>query len=210
MRRLDSWVLEWMVLAVSLAFGLALLTATAAPSPLPVRPADDQVRVRESGAIALDPSQGARLKQRVKDWDARPVEERRERRARYAAWRALTAAERAQLRAMSEQLASFDAERQRALRSQFEALDQSEQRAWRLGPHLGARYGALQPLLAYVAPDQRAALLAMLRSMPVGQHEDLAVLVQRTPPQQRQALRKDLLALPANQRGAWLRQRLAR
>jgi hypothetical protein len=193
--------------ALALAFGLAALTAMAAPSP--ARPGTEAVRVRESPPKPLEPAQRARLQQRVRAWDALPLEQRLERRERYAAWRALTASERAQLRAMAAQVAGFDPVREQALRSQFEALDQSEQRAWRLGPHLGAHYDALQPLLAYVPPGQRTALLALLRSMPAAQQADLAVLVQRTPPQGRQALRQDLLALPANLRGAWLKQRLA-
>jgi len=208
-RRLESDIRGFAGALLALAFGVAVLTATATAPPPAAPPAAEAVRVRGSLPSPMDPAQRARLQQRVKAWDALPLEQRLERRARYAAWRALTASERAQLRAMAAQVAGFDPVREQALRSQFETLDQSEQRAWRLGPHLGAHYDALQPLLAYVPRGQRPALLAMLRSMPAGQHADLAVLIQRTPPQERQALRDDLLALSANQRGAWLKQRLA-
>lgn len=210
MRHFESGIRGFAGAALALAFGVTVLTATAAPPPPLAGPAAEAKRVRETRIQQLDPGQRARLQQRVKGWDALPLAQRLERRARYAAWRALTASERAQLRAMAAQVDSFDPVREEALRSQFQALDQSEQRAWRLGPHLGAHYDALQPMLAYVPPGQRPALLAMLRSLPAGQHADLAVLVQRTPPQERQALREDLLALSATQRGAWLKQRLAR
>lgn len=208
MRHLESRIGRFRTaVLVALAFGLAALIATAAAQPQ--RSGTAAERVRESRSQSLDPAQRARLRQRAMPWDALPPQQRGERRARYATWRALTASERAQLRATAAQVAGFDPAREQALRAQFEALDQSEQRTWRLGPQLGAHYDALQPLLAYVPPEQRQALLAMLRSMPAVQYGDLAILTQRTPPQERQALRKSLLALSANRRGAWLKQRLA-
>lgn len=199
----DMRIVAVAVLA-ALTLGVAALTATAAAQS--ARPGTEPVR--QSVASQLNQSQRAALQRRVAAWDALAPGQRSERRARYDAWRALTAPERAQLRAIAAQMASFEPDREQALRSQFEALDQREQRAWRLGPQLGAQYDALQPLLAFVPPEQRQALLAMLRSMPAAQHADLAVLIQRTPPQARQALREDLLALAPSQRGAWLRQRM--
>ncbi len=191
------------------AFGLAALIARAAPPLHWPGTGTGAVRVDTSASQPLDTAQLARLQRLATAWDALPPQQRVERRARYVAWRSLTASERAQLRAIAVQVAGFDRAREQALRAQFEALDQNMQRAWRLGPHLGAHYDALQPLLAYVPAEQRQALLVMLRSMPAEQHADLARLTQRTPPQERQALRKDLLALPAQQRGLWLKQRVA-
>ena len=53
-------------------------------------------------------------------------------------------------------------------------------------------------------------LLAALRVMSPSARADLSVLAQRTPPQGRDELRTQLLAVPATQRGAWLRARLDR
>lgn len=146
----------------------------------------------------------------LRAWDALPLAQRLDRRARYAAWRALSPAERARLRATAAQMAGFDAERVQALRVQFESLDETRRRAWRLGPDLGRDFDSLHPLFAYVPAAQLEPVRAMLRAMPPQQRADLAVLAQRTPPQDRYALREDLLAVPTANRGWWLRRRLAR
>lgn len=192
-----------------LALGAAVFAAMAA-SPQVALPESGATRSREVQLRQMDPAQRARLQRQVMDWDALPLEQRLERRARYAAWRALTPSERAQLRAIAAQVAGFEPDREQALRSQFEALDSIQQRAWRLGPHLGGVYQALQPLLAYAPPEQGDALLLMLRSMPAAERDDLAVLVQRVPPQERQALREQMLGLAPAQRGPWLKRRLAK
>ena len=57
---------------------------------------------------------------------------------------------------------------------------------------------------------QRDALLGVLRSLDAGQLEQLAVLAQRTPPQERDALRDALLAESAATRSTWLKRQLAR
>ncbi|MFQ6313798.1 DUF3106 domain-containing protein, partial [Lysobacter capsici] len=129
---------------------------------------------------------------------------------RYQAWQALSADERAQLQAAAARYAALPPEQQRALREQFDALDRSERRGWLLGPALGADYPGLQPLLAQLPQAQHAALLSALRALTPAQRKDLAVLVQRTAPQDRERLRGDLLAVPAAQRGAWLQEALTR
>ena len=55
---------------------------------------------------------------------------------------------------------------------------------------------------------QREPLLALLRTMTPAERNDLAVLAQRVPPQQRDALRRGLLATNAGNRTAWLQLRL--
>ena len=98
--------------------------------------------------------------------------------------------------------------RHQALRQQFLQLDGSTRRGWLLGPALGADYAALQPLLAQVPVLERESLLQVLRTMSPLQRRELAVLAQRTPPQQRPQLRRDLLSTAQVNRSAWLRQRL--
>jgi hypothetical protein len=159
---------------------------------------------------AMGSEQRMQFGRRLAEWKALPLAEREDRRARYQAWLQLEEAERTRLRAIAAEVATFPPQRQQALRAQFEALDQSQRRGWRLGPALGADYEKLQPLLAYVPPAQRLPLLAALRAMTAEQRAALAVLVQRTPPQDREALRAELLAQPGAQVEEWLQQKLAR
>ncbi|MBN6151274.1 hypothetical protein JR065_13070 [Xanthomonas sp. AmX2] len=129
---------------------------------------------------------------------------------REAAWNALDAAVQARLRQVATAFGALPGEQQHKLRDEFAALDQLERHGWLLGPELGAEYWALQPLVGYVPEPQRAGLLALLRALPADQREQLALLSQRTPPQERAALRSELLAQSAETRAAWLRQRATR
>ncbi|OAX62510.1 hypothetical protein [Xanthomonas graminis] len=131
-------------------------------------------------------------------------------RERQAAWEALGATVQARLRQVASAFAGLPVEQQHTLRAQFAALDALERHGWLLGPELGSEYWALQPLFGYVPDAQRAALLGLLRTLPAEQREHLALLAQRTPPQERATLRRELLAQGADTRAAWLRQRAAR
>jgi len=131
-------------------------------------------------------------------------------RERQAAWDALDATVQARLRQVASAFAGLPVEQQHALRGQFAALDALERHGWLLGPELGSEYWALQPLFGYVPDAQRTALLGLLRTLPAQQREHLALLSQRTPPQERATLRRELLAQGADTRAAWLRQRAAR
>lgn len=163
---------------------------------------------RQARLQAMTPEQRVQYGQRLAAWNALPLSEREERRARYQAWLQLEAGERDSLRALAAQVDAFPLERKQALRAQFDALDDVQRHGWRLGPVLGRDYPALQPLLAYVSAPQRLPLLVRLRSMDAQQRADLAVLAQRTPPQDRQALRSELLSVPPVQVAAWLREKL--
>lgn len=159
---------------------------------------------------AMSSEQRVQFGQRLAEWKARPLAEREDRRARYQAWLQLEETERARLRAVATEIATFPPQRQQALRAQFEALDANQRRGWRLGPTLGADYEKLQPLLAYVPPAQRSPLLATLRAMTAEQRAELAALAQRTPPQDRDALRAEMLAQSGAQLETWLQRKLAR
>lgn len=145
---------------------------------------------------------------RAAAWDALPRAERERRRERYRAWLALPAQERQQVLAAAAQFAAQAPERRQAWRARFDALDGSQRRGWLLGPVLGVDYPALQPLLAQVPESEHAPLLQALREMTPQQRADLGVLVQRTPPQERQALRHELVAATTAGRGDWLWRRL--
>ena len=147
---------------------------------------------------------------RVSSWNALPPAERGRRRERFRAWRALPAAEQSRVGAAARQFAGLPPDQRQALRAQFDALDRSERRGWLLGPSLGADYPALQPLLAQVPAAEHAGLLRALRAMDPRQRHDLAVLVQRTAPQERGQLRRELVSTAASGRDEWLWERLHR
>ena len=163
---------------------------------------------RQAQLQAMTPEQRVQFGQRLAAWNALPSSEREQRRARYQAWLQLDTSERVRLRALAAEVEAFPPERKQALRAQFDALDDVQRYGWRLGPVLGRDYAALHPLLAYVPAPQRLPLLARLRALDEQQRLDLAVLAQRTPPQDRQALRSELLSLPPSEVAAWLRRKL--
>ena len=157
---------------------------------------------------ALPPEQREALQRRYEAWRALPESMRRERREAWQAWRVLPADERARMRAAREAYLALPVARQQALRARFDGLDAGIRRGWLLGPTLGADWPRLHALFAQVPPDERESLLAALRALPPQALTDLGVLAQRTPPQAREALRRELLAQPDAQRASWLRRRV--
>lgn len=199
----------WLPVMLLGVFAVAIAAPATAPIVVPAQ-AQAQMRERAARLQAMTPDQRSSFMLRLSAWDALPRSEREDRRARYHAWLELDERERLALHVIAAEFAAFPPERQQALRMEFTALDASQRHGWRLGQALGADYMKLHPLLAYVPAEQRLPLLAMLRGMDAQQRADLAVLAQRTPPQDRDALRVELLAMPAPQRSAWLQQQLDR
>lgn len=150
------------------------------------------------------------FQERMKAWDDMPRIERDAARERYLAWQALPASERASVMAAATRYQELSAGERLALREAYEALDGSERRGWMLGPELGRDYPALQPLLAQVPLEEHAALLRVLRAMTPSQRRDLAVLVQRSSPQDRDRMRSELAAVEQAEISAWLWDRLDR
>ena len=187
--------------------GVAQTPPTVIPAGLP-QEVEDLLSARQSRMQSLTPEQRNAFTQRLAVWDALPRAEREDRRARYLAWRELDATERMRLQGVANEVAAFPPERQQALHQEFAALDAAQRAGWRLGMALGSDYEKLHPLVAYVPVQQRLPLLNALRAMSPGQRAELGVLAQRTPPQERQALRDELLATPAAQRDAWLVRKL--
>ncbi|MCL7715444.1 DUF3106 domain-containing protein [Stenotrophomonas mori] len=148
---------------------------------------------------ALDPQQR---------WAALPPARQQDLRARYAAWRALPESERQRVRRAAAAVAALPGAERDALHARFLDLDRLYRDGWRLGPKLGAVYPQLQPLLGYLPDTQRAPMLALLHQLDAEHLRLLAVLSQRTPPQERARLREQLLAVAAADRGAWLRRRV--
>lgn len=165
---------------------------------------------RQARWRALTPVEQAVYGQRQLRWQSLPIEERRRQREYWQAWRELPESERAQLRRASAQFAALPADERQRLRAQFDAQDGLARRGWLLGPLLGAEYVRLQPLLGFIEADERAQLLEALRTMTPAERNDLATLAQRTPPEARDGLRRELLSTASAQRSEWLRQRLDR
>jgi hypothetical protein len=168
----------------------------------------EEILMRDARWRALTPAQQQALQQRMARWHALPAAVRAGRREQWQAWRALPRDQQVQLRDAAAAFAALPGSERRLLHERFDALDRSEQRGWMLGPVLGADYVRLQPLLAQVPAQEREPLLALLQAMTSAERNDLAVLAQRVAPQQRDALRRGLLATTAGNRAAWLRLRL--
>ncbi len=201
-------------LLACLLAGLAL--AQSLPEPLREAaaslPAEQRSRLyRRAATLAdMDAAERQAFERRLAQWQALPEVERRERRERWQAWAALPASERARLQAAAAAFAALPVQEQLELRARYAQLDESLRRGWLLGPALGADWERLQPLLMQVPADQRTPLLIALRAMTAQQRADLGVLAQRTPPQHRDRLRRELLAQPPATRGRWLVDRLDR
>lgn len=150
------------------------------------------------------------LAQRLKAWDRLPPQARAAQRGAWAEWQALTDAERTTLRATAARFDALPLDQQRGLRDRYAQLPFDARRGWHLGPRLGRDWPRIVPLFAFVAPDERTALLELLRQATPEDFEALARLAQTTPPEDRAALRRDLLAQAPAQRTAWLQGRLQR
>jgi hypothetical protein len=185
--RMSKFGLFWLVLIV------ALPSHAAAPTAVPVLP---------SSSVTTD------VVSTRSAWASMSPEQKREVRSRYAAWQALPASEQQRIRQAAAAIAALpDAQRQ-ALRARYMAIDQMHRDGWLLGPQLGVLYPRLQPLLGYLPAAEREPVIALLRQLDAAQLEQLSLISQRTPPQQREELRAQLLALAPAQRDAWLREKV--
>lgn len=180
--------------------------ASAQTLPPPLGKADATPSAPTSAAAMPSPISA---QQRAR-WEALTLAQQAELRARYAAWKELTATDQLVLRKARERLQTLPEDQQRALRAQFNAMDRLQRDGWRLGSQVGTFYAQLQPLIGYVLPAERDAMLTALRGLDAGQLAQLAELAQRTPPQERDHLREAFLAEAPAMRGAWLKHQLAR
>ena len=185
----------------SLFFCALLLAGTALAAP-------------DRTALALPgpglPGTGERTAAPAQRWDQLSPDQQRQRRAQYTAWRAMGPDAQRRVREAAARFAALPPSQQQALRERFNAQDQSFRDGWRLGPLLGEYFGRLQGMFGFVPEDQRVATLAALHQLTAGQVAQLARVAQRTPPQQRDAVRASFLAVPAAQRDAWLTQQVGR
>lgn len=143
-------------------------------------------------------------------WTSMNAQQKRELRVRYAAWQALPDAEKQRIRGAGSALAALSASERQAAHARFAGMDQMHRDGWLLGPRLGVAYARLQPLLGYLPDAQRAPMRALLEQLDAASLEHLSLIAQRTPPQDRDALRDALLAVPTAQRAAWLQEKVGR
>jgi hypothetical protein len=213
MRR-SRTLLGWAVVVLSLCTGGVI--AQALPGVLQEQVASlpsaqrDLLYRRAASLQAMTAQQRQQFERRLAEWNTLGEAERRERRERWQAWQALPVSERAQLQAAARAFAALPVQAQLDLRARYARLDESQRHGWLLGPGIGVHWQRLQPLLMQVPAEQRLPLLSALRAMTPQQREALGVLAQRTPPQMRNRLRSELLAVPAANRGSWLMEQLDR
>ena len=183
---------------------LVLLAATGLVHAAPDRTALPLSLPAGPGAI------GAPTTPAAAPWQQLSPQQKRQRRADYAAWRAMSESERSRVRQAAASFAALPPAKQQELRDQFTAQDQAFRDGWRLGPLLGEHFSRLQGMFGYVPEDQREATLAMLRQLTPAQVSQLTLVAQRTPPQQRDAVRTEFLSVAAGQRDAWLARQVGR
>ena len=157
-----------------------------------------------NAGIATIASDDVALRRRVQRWNALPPKARAARRGAWQAWRALPAVERMRLRDTAARWRLLASEEQAALRARFDALPADARHGWWLGPELGRDWPRVAPLFAFAAESQRDPLLALLRAADAEDIDVLERLAQITPPEERDALRLDLLRVPAAERRAWM------
>ena len=144
------------------------------------------------------------IARRMRAWDGLPPKQRALQRGAWVAWRALQPAERIRLRGIAARWQRVDAQEQDALRTRFRGLPADVRQGWWLGPKMGRDWPRVAPLFAFVPEMQRGPLLALLRAADSEDIDALERLAQITPPEARDALRLDLLRVPAPQRRAWM------
>jgi hypothetical protein len=188
----------------------ALLSPLAGAWPGLVPEIRQRLQANAAHWLSLDTAQRDALLARMRAWDALPAAERANRRGPFAAWQSLAPEERARVRAAAAALAAMAPSQKQAVRDGFEALPPDQRQDWWLGPEIGANFAQLRPLFAFVPEGERSVLLALLRDLSPEARADLALLARRLPANQRESLRRDLVAAPAAEREALIRARAGR
>lgn len=190
---MNKSVFASLLLALPLSLSAAPQSSTV---PLPPPVPGSSPAAPASAAATPAPAEFAQL----------DAQQQRQRRADYAAWRALPEAERERIRQAAARFNALPADQQQRMRQQFQAQDQAFRDGWRLGPQLGLEFPKLHGLFGFVPPEQRESALAVLRQLSPAQLAQLTLVAQRTPPQERDAVRSAFLAVPAAERDSWLKR----
>lgn len=196
----------WFAERLALLAWLANASDPTAPDavPLPILDEARRPRLMDAGSEAMS------LPRRVQRWDALPAQVRGEQRGRWQAWQALAPVERVQLREIGLRVRQLSSEEQQALHERFATQASDARAGWWLGPRLGRDWPRVAALFGFVEPGERERLLRFLREATAEDIDACARLAQSIPPEEREALRAELLGQPTAQRGAWLQARLQR
>jgi hypothetical protein len=204
--RLASPLEAWFAERLALLAWLATASDPTVPDAVPLPILDEARRppVMDAGREAMS------LPRRMQRWDALPARVRGEQRGHWQAWRVLAPVERVQLREIGLRVRQLSIEEQQALHERFGVQSSDARAGWWLGPRLGRDWPRVAALFGFVEPGERERLLRFLGEATAEDIDACARLAQSIPPEERAALRAELLAQPNAQRGAWLQARLQR
>ena len=156
----------------------------------------------------LPPEQREQLKHKLDQWQAMPADERARLRERFQAFQAMPPGEQDRLRREFERFNNLPPQERQRLRREFEQMSPEQRRAFMLGAKARQAAEVARRLFAFVPPEERQATWDMLQRLSREDRRRMRELVRRMPPWQREELRKELLATPAEGRSDYLRQRL--
>lgn len=152
--------------------------------------------------LALDETQRQLLTERIAAWDAMPAAERLAPRARFDAWQQLGPEGRATARAAATWLAQASPEQQQELADTFQALPLNQQSRFLRDAATRDVFDTIDAVFPFVPETARTETLALVRALQPAARTALREQAKRMSPQQREALRKKLLALPADARAS--------
>src|SRR5690606_11670749 len=135
-------------------------------------------------------------------WDAMPAAERLALRARFDAWQQLGPEGRATARAAATWLAQLPSDQQDGYTVRFQALPPERQARFLRDAATREVFDTIDAAFPFVPEAARAETLALVRGLEPAARIALRDQARRMSPQQREALRKRLLALPADMRSA--------
>lgn len=186
----------------------SLLASAQSAWPMLDAPTRAALLAQASDWQSRTPGQRTELRQRVAAWDDQPATAKVARRSAFADWLQLPPHDRQRLRAAAAHLRNLPPADRNAIEIQFAALTADQQRLWQLGPSRGNELAPILPLFAFLPEAERPALLDTLGALDHDARANLALLVPRLDEAGRQALRRKLLATPAQERAALIQARL--
>lgn len=168
-----------------------------------------RIRLQHNAARwrALTPKQQAALQERLVAWDSITPQQRVRLRARYDALQDMPPDERDDVHRAFERFKALPRARQASLRKRFAALPAEQRSAFLLDAGNRDTIDVARRYFAFVPPDERDATLAMLRGLDAPTRQALRQLAGRLGAEQREVLRRDLLAATPDARAALIRAR---
>jgi len=164
----------------------------------------EQILANARTWLAADPEQQQALRDRHAAWMELPPPQRAAARQRLQAWESLSPAQREALKEGSRRFAELPPNLQEQARERFRELPLEARLAYLLPAEQRAAAALAQRLFPFVGEGEREASLAMLAGLGKDGRNRFEQMARRMSPQQREALRQRLLALPPEQRQQFL------